>query len=68
MVKALSDVSYIQKEAAAAKQDVSGGLWTLAEKMPVVGGDVKTARTAIRYHRMTSRRPRCPSWARSSPH
>lgn len=47
MVKALSDVSYIQKEAAAAKQDVSGGLWTLAEKMPVVGGDVKTARTAI---------------------
>ena len=49
MVKALSDVSYIQKEAAAAKQDVSGGLWTLAEKM-------------------TSRRPRCPSWARSSPH
>ena len=47
MVKALSDVSHIQKEAAAAKQDVSGGLWTLAEKMPVVGGDVKTARTAI---------------------
>lgn len=47
MIKALSDVSYIQSEAAAAKQDVSGGLWTLAEKMPVVGSDVKTARVSI---------------------
>ena len=50
------------------KQDVSGGLWTLAEKMPVVGGDVKTARTAIGTIDDFSRRPRCPSWARSSPH
>ena len=57
MVKALSDVSYIQKEAAPAKQDVSGGLWTLAEKMPVVGGDVKTARTAMGSS----------TWGRSSP-
>lgn len=47
MIKALSDVSYIQSEAAAAKQDVSGGLWTLAEKVPVVGSDVKTARVSI---------------------
>ncbi|MBT1165097.1 DUF4012 domain-containing protein [Bifidobacterium felsineum] len=47
MVKSLSDVSYIQQETAAAKQEVSGPLWGFAEKLPQVGGDVATVRTTI---------------------
>lgn len=47
MVKALSDVSYIQQETAAAKQEVSGPLWSFAEKLPQVGGDVRSVRITI---------------------
>lgn len=47
LTDALPDIDYIAQQTAAAKQDVSGGLWSLAERLPMIGGDVRTARTAI---------------------
>ncbi|OZG65654.1 Methyl-accepting chemotaxis protein [Bifidobacterium eulemuris] len=42
-----SSVESIQTEAAAAKQDVSGPLWTAAEWIPVVGSDISSVRSAV---------------------
>lgn len=40
-------IETVQSEAAAAKQDLSGAQWDLAEKAPVVGSDITSVRTAV---------------------
>lgn len=42
-----SSVDSIQSEAAAAKQEVSSKMWDVAAKLPVVGQDVTTVRSAV---------------------
>lgn len=42
-----ASISTIQSEAAAAKQETDGSLWTMAAKLPEVGGDIASVRTAI---------------------
>ncbi|KAB8287241.1 Methyl-accepting chemotaxis protein [Bifidobacterium ramosum] len=40
-------IGTMQTETAAAKQDLSDPLWTIAEKAPVYGTDIKSVRTAV---------------------
>ncbi|MBT1175741.1 DUF4012 domain-containing protein [Bifidobacterium sp. LC6] len=40
-------VNTVQAEASAAKSDLSGWQWDMAEKVPVYGSDIKSVRVAV---------------------